>query len=231
MPAQLTLHLGHRAAMTAEDFLVADCNAAAVGWIDRWPDWGATALVLYGPSGCGKTHLAQVWRARSGAPLLKAAAIGRADPVQMLGGRPVCVIEGADEGVNELALLHLFNVIAERRGSLLLTARNAPKHWAIVLPDLASRIAGSPAARIDRPDDALLAALASKLFADRQMVVPKDVIDFLVTHGERSFAAMRRTVDTLDERALAQHRPITLALARDVLQAGAARGDNGADAG
>src|SRR5690606_18961799 len=109
------------AAMLAEDFLVADSNAEAVAWVDRWPDWPGPALTLVGPPGSGKTHLAQVWRARSGAAILPATALGRADPVQVLGGRAHCVVERPDQGVHELALLHLYNVMKERQGTLLLT--------------------------------------------------------------------------------------------------------------
>ena len=42
------------AAMGAEDFLVADSNAEAVAWIDRWPDWPAPALTVWGPAGVGQ---------------------------------------------------------------------------------------------------------------------------------------------------------------------------------
>jgi chromosomal replication initiation ATPase DnaA len=37
--AQLTLDLPHRTALDAEDFLVSDCNRAAVKLIDAWPEW------------------------------------------------------------------------------------------------------------------------------------------------------------------------------------------------
>jgi len=67
VPRQLTLDLPFRPALAREDFAVADCNALAVGWVDRWPDWPGAGLILYGPEGCGKSHLAAVWRAASGA--------------------------------------------------------------------------------------------------------------------------------------------------------------------
>ena len=57
------------------DFPVADCNLAAVQWIDRWPDWPGPILVVSGPAGCGKTHLAHVWQERSGAAIRRAAAL------------------------------------------------------------------------------------------------------------------------------------------------------------
>ena len=123
---QFVLHLGHRTAMGAEDFLVADSNAEAVSWIDRWPDWPAPALTVWGPAGAGKTHLAHVWQARSGAVPAPPAALAEANPVNLLGGRQHLVIDGADKAVDELALLHLYNLLANRGGSLLLTAAAPP---------------------------------------------------------------------------------------------------------
>src|SRR3546814_4523758 len=73
--------------MEAEDFLVADSNAEAVGWLDRWPDWPAPALVIHGPAGCGKTHLTQVWRARSRAVPLAAEELAGADLGAVLAAR------------------------------------------------------------------------------------------------------------------------------------------------
>lgn len=217
MTPQLVLHLGHRVAMSAEDFLVADSNAAAVAWIDRWPNWPGPALVLTGPAGSGKTHLAQVWRARSGAALLPASALGRADPVQMLGGRVHCVLERPDTGVQEVALLHLYNILRERGGSLLLTAEAPVARWRVALPDLRSRLLAAPAVEIRPPDDVLMAAIIAKLFDDRQLRVGQDVIAYLIVRIERSFAAARRAVALLDAAALAEKRPVTVALARQTL--------------
>ena len=57
--AQLTFDLPHRAALGAEDFLVSDCNVAAVKLIDAWPEWTDHVQILTGPAASGKTHLGQ----------------------------------------------------------------------------------------------------------------------------------------------------------------------------
>ena len=215
-PAQLTLHFEHRAAMSEEDFLVSESNADAVAWIDRWPEWPAPALVVHGPPGCGKTHLVQVWRARSGGPALPARALGGSDPHALLAGCLHCAVEGAEAGVDPRALLHLYNVVAERRGTMLLTAEAPPSRWAIALPDLRSRLLTAPAVSVGRPDDALIGAVIVKLFSDRQIQVRQDVIDYFMRHQERSFAAVREFVAALDQASLSRGRPITATLARDV---------------
>ena len=197
---QLALDLGHRPALGREDFLVAPCNENAVAWIDCWPDWPGPALVIHGPAGCGKTHLARVWRQRSGAA-------------------ENAVIENADRPADDVALFHLYNRHAEEGGHLLLTARTPPARWPERLPDLISRLAASPTVAIGAPDDTLIAQVVVKLFADRQLEAGAEVVSYLVTHMERSFAAARRLVAAADAAALAAKRPITVPLVRDVLTA------------
>lgn len=215
---QLILDLGHRPALGERDFLVAPCNQAAVQWLDRWPDWPAPALAIHGPAGCGKTHLARVFAARSRAPILEAERVTTASVPARLGEARACVVDDADRADAE-PLLHLYNLIAERGGHLLLTARELPARWPGLLPDLRSRLAAAPAVGVSAPDDALLAALLVKLFADRQLAVGEEVVLFLVHQMERSFDAARRLVADLDAAALRDRRSITIPLARSLLSA------------
>ena len=213
-PSQLTLGLPHRPALGRDDFLVAGSNADAVAWLDRWPDWPATALALHGPAASGKTHLAQVWRHRSGA----VEAMGRLDPPALAAaGAVVLDLDAAPGPAEERPLLHLYNLLAERRGHLLLVGREPPARWPVQLPDLSSRLSTAPAVALLPPDDELCAAVMVKLFADRQLRVDADVVGYLVQRLDRSFAAIGAAVAVLDEAALAERRPITVPLARAVL--------------
>jgi len=210
---QLAFDLSYRPALGREDFLVTACNADAVGWIDRWPDWPGPALVLAGAPGCGKTHLGAVWRAMSGARV--AGAGETPDPARAGGGH--WLVDDADSAIAEDALLRLYNVSAEAGGTLLLIARRSPARWGIALPDLASRLRAAPATTIRDPDETAIAAVLVKLFADRQCAVDPDAITYLLPRMERSFAAARELVARLDRAALAKRRRVTVPIARDVL--------------
>jgi DnaA regulatory inactivator Hda len=213
---QLPLNLGHRPALGADDFLVAAPNQEAVAWLDRWPGWPAPALVLEGPAGSGKTHLAHVFAARAGATLLAAAALEVARLPELLGTARAAALDDA-EAAEEQAFLHLYNMLAERSGHLLVLARRPPARWGISLADLRSRLLAAPVAHLLPPDDALLSAVLVKLFADRQLQVGEDVVAYLLARLERSFEAAQRAVAALDRAALAAQRRITVPLAREVL--------------
>jgi len=212
----MPLDLGHRPALGREDFLVAASNREAVAFLDLWPDWPARGLVLYGPEASGKTHLAQVWRARSGAVAIEGEALSRDVPA-LLGEAHHVVVEGLGAVVNERGLLHLYNYLTGEGGTLLLTAASPPVRWEISLPDLRSRLLALPAVAVGQPDEALIEAVMVKQFADRQVRVAPDVVTFLVPRLERSLGAVRKVVAALDAAALAERRAITVPLARQVL--------------
>lgn len=212
---QLALDLPVRTARGREDFFVSDCNASAVAWVDRWPDWPGAGLVVYGPSGAGKTHIASVWRSA-------ASAILQPDDWRDAPPDGAVIIEDADTRLIEHPgaeedLLHLYNMVRAGGGSLLLTAHEPPSRWPLALPDLASRMRALPVAEIGPPDDGLLAALAVKLFADRQVAVKQEVLSYLIARVERSFAALQRSIDRIDRLAMEEGRPIGLAVVRRAL--------------
>jgi len=217
---QLPLPLPLRPSLGGDDFLVAPCNEAAVRWIDRWPDWQTPALAVAGPAGSGKTHLASVWAAASGARFIDGAELARPEGGLALGPGPM-ILDDADRLMGrdgeEQALFHLLNTLHGLKGRLLLTGTEPPARWPVRLPDLRSRLGAIPVAEIGVPDDALIAALVVKLFADRQLHVGVDAVRFLTRRMERSFEAASSLVEAIDRRALSRGRAVTIPLIREVL--------------
>lgn len=217
MIRQLAFDLPNPEAMTREHFFAAPSNALALQVLEGWRNWPGRKLLLVGPEGAGKSHLAHIWAALAGAVILPAETLGTTD-IASLSGRAV-VVEDADRiGPAEAQLFHLHNLVTTA-GVLLLTARTPPRDWGLGLPDLISRMQATPIAHLDAPDDALLSAVLVKLFADRQVAVPANLIPYLVSRMPRSIGAARALVAALDARALALGRPITRALAGEILGA------------
>jgi chromosomal replication initiation ATPase DnaA len=216
-PRQLVLDLAHRQALGAEDFLVSHSNEAAVEMIDRWPRWPHPASIVAGPQGSGKSHLANVWRLRSGAGLVSAAALHDSMVATLADGSGL-VVEDIDRGIaDEQALFHLLNRARESKLAVLLTSRSAPGEQEFRIPDLRSRLRALPLVEVAPPDEVLLKAVLVKLFADRQLNVEPPVIDYLCLRMERSMAAASRIVAAVDRQSLATQRRVTRPLAAEAL--------------
>ncbi|PRY94500.1 hypothetical protein BCF33_0091 [Hasllibacter halocynthiae] len=217
MTEQLPLPLPAREALGREDYLVTEATAPVLAALDGWRGWPGAKALLIGAPGAGKSHLARVWAASSGALVVPAAEVTEEAAPRLAAG-PLAV-EDLDRAPRAgTALFHLHNLMAQAGAPLLMTARGAPGIWAGALPDLASRAAQALAIPLPPPDDALLAALAAKQFADRGVAPDPRVLAWLTTHTERSAEAIRAAVARLDAAALAAKRPITVPLARETLR-------------
>ena len=219
-PRQLALALDHSVSFARDDFLSGPSNAAALALIESWPGWPSRAVALVGPEGSGKSHLAAIWAGQSGARLVAARALTATNlPVALATG--ALVVEDAAGGeFDERAFFHLLNLAREDQAFLLVTARTPLAAWPVGIRDLASRLKALPVVAMSSPGDALLRAVLVKLFADRQLAADESLLSYLLTHIERSFAAVRAVAARLDQEALRRKRPLTRALAAEILRAG-----------
>jgi chromosomal replication initiation ATPase DnaA len=131
------------------------------------------------------------------------------------------VLDDADKiagnAAHEEWLQHLYNAAQAAKTPLLLTASTPPPSWGLKLKDIESRLKSCPAIAMKEPDDELMRGMLLKLFADRQLLVESDVIDFLVPRIERTGTAVRQTIGLLDKQALEQGRKITVPFVSGVL--------------
>ena len=216
-PRQLALALEHSESFAREDFLSGACNAAALALIEAWPHWPGNIVVLTGPEGCGKSHIAAIWANIAGARTIAARVLDRLTVPSALATGALVIEDLVPQDFDERALFHLLNLAREEDAFVLLSARTAPAGWTFAIPDLASRVMAIPQVALSAPDDVLLRAVLVKSFTDRQIAVDESLIVYLSRRIERSFAAVRAIVARLDEEAMRRKRPLTRALAVEVL--------------
>ena len=225
---QLTLDLTTPPAHARADFLPAPANADALRTLDAPHLWPGGRMLLIGPEGAGKTHMAAFWAAENGARRIAAAAL-RPEAADLLAaeGGAVVVEDACHAGFAagaEQALFHLWNLCGARDCLLLMTARLPPRDWGLVLPDLRSRMDAMPQVRLGPPDEALMAAVLVKLFADRQLQVGAGLVEWLALHMDRDLGTARRLVAAMDRAAMERKTPPNRRLAALLLDKLAGRG-------
>jgi chromosomal replication initiation ATPase DnaA len=219
-PRQLAFALPHAESLTRDDFLEGPANSAGLALIESWPDWPNRTMLLVGPEGSGKSHLAAIWAEQAGARSTTAHALTAASVPGALATGALVVEDLKAGDFDERALFHLLNLAREDEASVLITARQPPSAFEVELRDLRSRLRALPTVSLLPPDDQLFRALIVKFCADRQMAVDETVVSYLASRIERSFAAARRAVELLDTEALRLGRPVTRALAAELLRNG-----------
>jgi chromosomal replication initiation ATPase DnaA len=217
-PRQLAFALPHAESLTRDNFLEGPANAAGFALIDAWPEWPSRTMLLAGPEGSGKSHLAAIWAEAAGARSTTAHALTAANVPAALATGALVVEDLRPADLDERALFHLLNLAREDQAYVLITARVPPASFEIELRDLRSRLRALPVVSLQEPDDQLFRALIVKFCADRQLAVDEAVVGYLVTRIERSYAAVRQAVELLDREALSLGRPVTRALAAEVLR-------------
>ncbi|WP_282802758.1 DnaA/Hda family protein [Bombella apis] len=222
---QLVLDLQQDRPFSAERFIAGSSNASARAWLARarWPEG---RLWLWGPAGTGKSHLLHVWAQQNGAVQFEAAALScDGDGALLVAGQklepgvtPFVIdhLEGLEQK-QEVALLHLLNRAHAAGRRVLMASRHPPARRFFHLPDLASRLRATMTAGLEEPEDELRATLLLSLMAERQLVVPQSVTDWLWRQLPRTGEALVRAVNRLDDAAMKRGSAISRALAMEVL--------------
>jgi hypothetical protein len=183
-------------------FIVSSANREAFEHFRKWTLWPVKATVLTGPRRSGRTLLARTFAER-------------------VHGR---VIDQADRHEEE-EVFHAWNHAQDSGLPLILVADVAPPAWSPTLPDLRTRLAITPVARINQPDDKLFEALIQLLFADRGLHVPGEALRFMTERLGREYWTAERAVEEIDRFAIAERARVTMPTIRRALSQARMIGD------
>lgn len=215
--SQLPFAFELRRSTSREDFIVGASNAAALAFIEAWPEWPAHVCAIWGPSGSGKTHLSQIWKKAANAVELAPSEVTVERLAELPPGSAI-LVDGAGQFTSGKGLFHLINFTNQSAGWLLLTGEEAPQRWQTEVPDLHSRLTAIGGERLDLPDEALLARVLIKLSHDRQLKFPEALIAYLAPRLERSFGDAERLVALMDYLALEKKRSPSIETAARALR-------------
>ena len=220
---QLYFPFPQKTSFSREDFFVSQSNQEAIHWIESWP-WQHPILSLSGPTHSGKTHLGHIWSeiAHQAEILTWPFCF---DAFESLKGKNLVLDfdnfspqEQPLSSADEEALFHFYNRVLENKNSVLWISNPPPSQWDnIKLPDLRSRLRAIPAVFVKQPDDQLLSMIYIKKFHDLQWKVSPKIIQYLISHGPRSYKEIELLIDRLSEKLLEEKKTLSLLMIKSVL--------------
>ena len=190
---QIALPLDWPQAGDERRFILSDANREAFDHFRHWSMWPVRATILTGPRRSGRSLLARGF-------------------VERVGGR---LFDDAERHEEE-ALFHAWNQ-AQETGKPLVMVVDDREAWTVALPDLKTRLAVTPVARILQPDDSLFAGLIELLFADRGLYIPGDALRFITGRVHRDYLTAEKVVEAIDRFAIAERSRLSLPTVRRAL--------------
>ena len=179
-------------------FIVSEANREASNHFRNWSMWPVRATLLTGPRRSGRSLLARSF-------------------VERVGGRLIDQAEDCEEE----ELFHAWNAAQESGRPLVMIANRVPPDWEVELPDLRTRMAVTPVARMLEPDDALVQQLIDLHFADRGLHIPREALRFMSERIQRDYWTAERAVEAVDRYAIAERARLTLpTIRRALIEAG-----------
>ncbi len=213
---QLLLELDYKTNFNENDFYLSKSNSNAFNLINRWPDWEKKILNISGEKFSGKSHLANIFKLKSKAFLIKGNKIDNSI-FKSLKLYESIIIDDFEECNEEEILYSIFNLIDQDSKYLLINSLKPINKIKYKLPDLASRSKNCLYAEIENPDDELLFAIILKNFSDRQIKIEKKIINFIISRVDRSYRKIDEFIYKVDELSLKKKKPINLKTIKEIL--------------
>ena len=213
---QLLLDFNYKTNFNEHDFYLSKSNSNAFNLINRWPTWDKKILNISGEKFSGKSHLANIFKLKSKAFLVKGNEIDNSI-FKSIKLYESIIVDDFEECNQEEILYSIFNLIDQDSKYLLINSLKPINEIKYRLPDLTSRSKNCLYAVIENPDDELLFAIILKNFSDRQIKIEKKIINFIISRIDRSYRKIDEFIYKIDELSLKKKKPINLKTIKEIL--------------
>ena len=111
----------------------------------------------------------------------------------------------------------LFNIIDQDNKYLIVTSRKPIVNLNFKLKDLRSRTKNFLLQKIEKPDDEMIYALILKNLSDKQILVEKKLINYIIKRIDRSYSKIYKFIYKIDEISLKKKKSIDLKIIKEAL--------------
>ena len=200
-----------------QDFYVSKSNEHVYKMINIWPKWEKKFLNIYGQKFSGKTHLTNIFKKKNTAFKVDARKLNN-NILDELKLNQNIIIENLNDNINEEILYSIYNLVDLEDKYLIITSNIPISKINFKLQDLKSRCNNFIISKIDDPDDDLIYALIIKNLSDRQILIDKKLVDYIIKRIDRSYGKISNFIYKIDEISLKEKRPIDFKIIKTALE-------------
>ncbi len=213
---QLLLNFKYKQNFNYNDFYVSESNYYAFKLIEKWPMWEKNILNIFGEKFCGKTHLANIFINKNKGIKIKEEEINDAVFKKFKLYENI-IIDDYKNKCDEKLMYSIFNLVDQDNKYLIINSQTPINEINYELNDLKSRSKNCLFAKIDNPDDELMFAIILKSFSDRQILIDKKLIDYIIKRIDRSYGKIEEFIYKVDELSLKKKKAIDFKIIKEIL--------------
>ena len=206
---QLLLEFSFNKDYVSNDYYVSSSNKESFDVVNSWPNWVNKILNIHGEKFSGKSHLTSVLEKKTSC--LKVFSKNFSDKtISNFKSKQILIIEDFDQDISEKLLYTIINIVDQENKYLLITSIKPINKYIFKLPDLISRLGNCLVVGQGQPDDDLIYALLIKNLSDKQIIIDKKLINYIIKKIDRSYEKIFLFVHKIDKLSLQKGKPINL---------------------
>ncbi len=213
---QLILNFNYEQNFKDQDFYVSKSNEFSFKLLNNWPKWEKNFVNLIGDRSSGKTHLINIFLKKFKGIKIDSNKISN-DFLNEIKIYENIVVEDLNEDVNENLLFTLMNIVDQDNKYLIVTTKRPIVNFLYKLDDLNSRAKNFLLSTIEKPEDDLMFALILKNLSDRQIIIDKKLIEFIIKRIDRSYGKISDFIYKIDEISLKRKKSIDFKIIKEAL--------------
>ena len=214
---QLILEFEFKENFKDQDFYVSNSNQHVYKLINIWPKWEKKFLNICGDKFSGKTHLVNIFQKNFEAIKIEATELNNNFLNQTKLNKNI-IIENIDENTNDEFLYSIYNIVDMEDKFLITTSKIPISEINFNLNDLRSRCSNFVVSKISNPDDDLVYALIIKNLSDRQILIDKKLVDYIVKRITRSYGKISDFIYKIDQISLKEKKSIDFKIIKKALE-------------
>ena len=202
--------------LSKDDFVVSKSNKHIFEFLDMWPKWEKNFINIIGEKLSGKTHLTNIFINKNKGIKIKAKSLSN-DHLKKIKIYQNIILENLTTDVDEKLLYSLLNLIEQDNKYLITTSFNPIVDIDFKLNDLKSRTKSFILLNIEKPDDELIFAIILKNLSDRQILLDKKLINYIIKRIDRSYSKIHDFIYKIDQLSLKKKKSVDLNIIKDAL--------------
>ena len=213
---QTIIKFNYDKSLSNDDFFISESNKHIFEFLDMWPKWEKNFINIIGEKLSGKTHLTNIFIKKNKGIKIEGKSLNN-DHLKKIKIYENIILENLTSDVDENLLYSFLNLIDQNNKYIIITSLIPIVYIDFKLNDLKSRTKNFLLLNINKPDDELVFAIILKNLSDRQILLDKKLINYIIKRIDRSYSKIHEFVYKIDQLSLKKRKSIDLNIIKEVL--------------